>query len=472
VNITDDFLAGCDKVSLEQVLAFREIKAKRQRELLTLYKLPLISLGLNMPGEYKRFPLAERAFREEAAILRLTLEAEGIKIAHEESIDDPGGYGAFVSADAEAEFLKEIARRIEEEHPLGRLFDIDVLRQDGGKISRRDQDGSIRPCLICGGDAFVCGRARVHSAEELRNAAAALMTDFQREKLGETVAKAALRALMGEAAVTPKPGLVDRTNNGAHKDMDFFSFINSTAAVLPYFRSCALAGYDFAEDAPQKLMRLENAYPSHPASLFKSLRRGGKIAEREMLKAAGGVNTHRGIIFSFGIISAAFGVFFRHTEQPVAEDILAFAAVMCCRVVEDFSLAKESASHGENIQKRFGMGGIREEAAGGFPGVRDWGLPLLRRGFAAGLNCDEAGLGAFLNILAVTNDTNIVHRGSPDALHRIQKDTKDFLAAGPDAGAMRDYALKLDKEFILKNISPGGCADLLALSFFLCYLTD
>jgi holo-ACP synthase/triphosphoribosyl-dephospho-CoA synthase len=460
------------KVSLEQVLAFREYKARRQGELLAEYGLPLISLGLNMPGEYKRFPLAERSFREEIKILQLTLKAEGVKIVHEENIDDPGGYGAIISADAEAEFLKEIARRIEEEHPLGRLFDIDVLRKDGEKISRRDKGGPARPCLICGGDAFVCGRSRAHNVEDLQNATAAIMLNFQREELADITAKAALRALVGEVAVTPKPGLVDRANNGAHRDMDFFSFIDSTAAVLPYFRSCALAGYDFAEDTPGKLKDLEISQPCHPAALFRSLRRGGKIAEQEMLQAARGVNTHRGIIFSFGIISAAFGVFFRHTEQPAAEDILAFAAVMCCRVGEDFSIKKESVSHGEDIQKRFGMGGIREEAAGGFPCVRDYGLPLLRQAFAEGCGPDEAGLGAFLNILAVTNDTNIVYRGSPDTLRHIQKETKDFLATDPDAKAMREYALKLDREFISKNISPGGCADLLALSFFLCYLAD
>ena len=461
------FFAAAERVSLEDVLTFREEKAQRQKKLLAEYTVPLLCLGLNMPGEYKRFPLAARSFGEELKIVRLSLASEHIAIIHEETFEAAGGYAAFIAAEYPSEKLKEIAVRIEDSHPLGRLFDIDVLRQNGEKISRNIFGNQGRPCLICGGDAFVCGRSRAHSAEELRNAAAALMAAFQRERLADLIAAAALKALIGETAITPKPGLVDRTNNGAHKDMDFFSFINSTAAIIPYFRNCALTGFNAAEAPPEKMIALPLSNSGHPAALFDSLRPGGKIAELAMLEAAGGANTHRGLIFSIGLASAAFGVFFRHREQIAAEEILDFIASMTCRVAIDFSGG--GFSHGELIHKRYGTGGVREEAARGFPAVRE-ALPDLRQNLKAGYSLNDAGLAVLLRLLTSVTDTNIIHRSNPETLLEIQKNAAAFLASNPGPAEMAGYAAELDREFTTKNVSPGGCADLLALTLFLHWL--
>jgi holo-ACP synthase/triphosphoribosyl-dephospho-CoA synthase len=417
-----------------------------------------------MPGEYKRFPLAARSFREEFRIVKLSLAAEKIETAGEEFYETPGGYAAFIPADADAEELKQIALRLEDGHCLGRLFDIDVLNGKGEKLSRGDSGRSPRPCLICGGDAFACGRSRAHSAADLREAAVGLMVKALREKLGRLVAGAALRALIGEAAITPKPGLVDRANNGAHRDMNFFSFIDSSAAILPYFQSCALAGFDAAAETPP-----EASAESRAPALFNSLRPGGKIAEQEMLEATGGVNTHRGIIFSFGIASAAFGALFFRGERVSAEQVLDLAGAMTAHAGEDFARKKDrgALSHGEAVQKRYGRGGVREEASRGFPSVRNHGLPELRRLHGNGEGINDAGLGAFLRLLPVTADTNVIHRAGPETLKSIQEETAAFLDTAPDVRAMREYAAKLDEEFIGKNISPGGCADLLALTLFL-----
>jgi holo-ACP synthase/triphosphoribosyl-dephospho-CoA synthase len=364
---------------------------------------------------------------------------------------DAGGCVGFILAHAEPETLKQLSRFIEDTHPMGRLFDIDVLRQDRRKISRRDTGEANRPCLICGGDAFVCGRSRAHSVGELQNAAVSSMRRFRREKLGEMVAQAALRALVGEAAVTPKPGLVDRTNNGAHRDMDFFTFIDSTAVIIPYFRNCACAGFDAADEAP--------------AELFRRLRPGGKIAELEMHRATGGPNTHKGLIFSMGLASAAFGALYRRREKIDAAAVLEFIAAMTCHITDDFE--KECGSHGEIIHRRYGIGGVREEARRGFPSVRDWALPALRRSLTAGYSLNDAGIAVFLHLLGRVTDTNIIHRSGPEALAEIQKDAAAFLATNPGSKEINEYAAKLDREFIEKNISPGGCADLLALRLFL-----
>ena len=114
--------------------------------------------------------------------------------------------------------------------------------------------------------------------------------------------------------MSPKPGLVDRFHNGAHGDMDFFSFINSTAAIVPFFADCATAGFDYREKADDDDGGL---------ALFESLRQGGRIAEERMREASGGANTHRGMIFSLGVISAAYGFLF-YDDSRIIETCASF----------------------------------------------------------------------------------------------------------------------------------------------------
>ncbi|MDR1099350.1 MAG: citrate lyase holo-[acyl-carrier protein] synthase, partial [Treponema sp.] len=449
-------------------LAEKEDRARRQRELLDQFGPPVLCLTLNIPGAYKCFPLARRCCFEGLEALKRCLRAEGIIIRHEETGEGAAGYRALIAAGGEGFYLKELAIYIEEQHPLGRLFDIDVL-EERGKISRTALKAGERKCLICGGSAFACGRSRAHGLEELSGAVIKIMENFFREKLGTIISGAALGALMGEAAITPKPGLVDRANTGAHRDMDFFTFINSSAAIIPYFRDCALAGFESAPIPDEKTAETPapEKTPS-PVALFNSLRRGGKIAELVMREASGGVNTHRGLIFSLGILSAAFGRRYRHDEKPGLRDLLALCRSMTARLYEDFSQAPGGGrSHGEALYARYGIGGVRGEAFRGFPTVEDLSLPAFRRLLDEGYSLNDAGVAVFLLLLAHTEDTNIVHRSSPEVLKQIQENAAAFLAAKPGVEEMRKKAAELDGEFISLNISPGGSADLLAVTLFL-----
>jgi holo-ACP synthase/triphosphoribosyl-dephospho-CoA synthase len=417
------------------------------------YDSPLLRIALDVPGGYGHFPLAERSFREGLKAVRLRLAAERIPVLREEILETADGFAAIIAAGAPPEMLEKILRRFEDGHPLGRLFDIEVFRRDGGAIFRVDRRGKKTPD-------------------------AAAMLQFQRERLADQVAAAALRALVGEAAVTPKPGLVDRANNGAHRDMDFFSFIDSTASIIPFFRACALAGFDAAEIHPEKMMKLPHSDSGHPSALFGFLRPEGKIAELQMLEASNGANTHRGLIFSVGLASAAYGAFFRHQEQTAAGELLEFMAAMAYRITDDFAgggngcCGTGGLSHGESIHRHYGIGGIREEARLGFPAVRCHALPALRQSLKTGYGINDAGLAVFLRLLCVVTDTNIIHRSSPETLEEIRRDAAAFLEAEPGPAAMAEYTAKLDRDFTAKNISPGGCADLLALTLFLHRLCE
>ncbi|MDR3139138.1 MAG: citrate lyase holo-[acyl-carrier protein] synthase [Treponema sp.] len=455
-----EYFEGCPPAGLEEVLAERERRARRQEELLGRYRdlsggeHSLLSLTLNIPGGYKRFPLADRCFHEEARVVKIYLETEQIPVIHEEYTERAAGYAGFICAGAAPRGIKKLAESIEDTHSLGRLFDIDVLQARGGKLSRLDT-GRARPCLICEKPAFVCARSGAHSREELNRAVIGIMEGFTRERLGDIVGAAALRALLGEAAVTPKPGLVDRANNGAHRDMDFFSFIDSTAALLPWFRDCAVAGYLSAGSGGKD-----------PEALFRSLRQPGRAAELLMGRAAK-ANTHRGILFSLGVLSAAYGRLYRADERPAAGALLEFAARMTRSLADDFSCPGPAPSHGEAAYAESGIRGIRGEVSAGFPTVRDWGLPVLRRLLAEGRGMNDAGLGALLHLIARTEDTNILHRSDRQSLAAVQAGTAAFLAGNPGMEEMKQRAAEMDRDFTARNISPGGAADLLAVSIFL-----
>jgi holo-ACP synthase/triphosphoribosyl-dephospho-CoA synthase len=265
--------------------------------------------------------------------------------------------------------------------------------------------------------------------------------------------------MMSEAAVTPKPGLVDRANNGAHADMDFFTFIDSASALIPWFRDCALAGFDSG---------------CSPNALFENLRPRGMAAETLMKKATGGVNTHRGYIFCLGILCAAYGRLFRDTEKPELAGIIKFSQAMTAALTQDFfrSHEKGEPSHGQVVYAQSNIQGIRGEVSRGFPSVTEHALPLLRRILNDGYSLNDAGIAVFLHLLSVAEDTNMIYRGGLGAFRSIQKELRVFLDADPGMEEIREKAARMDREFIAGNISPGGCADLLGVAFFLHRITD
>jgi holo-ACP synthase/triphosphoribosyl-dephospho-CoA synthase len=466
---------------MEEVLAEREDRVRRQKELLDKFGPPLLCLTLNIPGPYKNFPWARRCFFEGLAALKKNLRAEGMGLRHEEWFEGPAGYRGFITVEAEGLAVKALSVQLEETHPLGRLFDIDVL-EGAGKIPRTAVGAEERKCLVCGGNAFACGRNRTHGVEELIPTVLQIMKNFFRARAEDLVSAAALGALLGEAAITPKPGLVDRVNKGAHRDMDFFTFIDSTAAIIPYFRECAAAGFESALTPEDPQSSGEAQEPSDPVKLFNSLRRRGKIAEQTMREATGGANTHRGLIFSLGLLCAAFGRLYRHDENPGLDRTLDLCRQMTAGLHEDFRQARKKAapglqeeralSHGEALYLRHGISGIRGEASRGFPTVRTIALPALGELLDAGHSLNDAGAAALLRLIAHTEDTNIVHRSSPEKLKEIQKNMAAFLETKPSMDALLKKAAELDGEFIRQHISPGGSADLLAVTLFLYRLFE
>ncbi len=441
------------EVTLMEMLEAREARAGRQRELLERCNLPLISFSLNIAGPVKNGPLIRRAFREGMDRLSSALQTARVKVLCREETDRPTGCEAILAVEGDAWAVKALCAELEDQDRLGRLFDMDVLAPDGTRLGREGLGKPPRACLVCGKTGKGCASRRLHRVEELQKVTRDILTDFFAREDGDLLAGQAVRALLYEVCTTPKPGLVDRANNGSHRDMDVFTFLDSTAALLPYFRQAVSIGQETA------------ALP--PADTFRRLRRVGIRAEQAMFAATGGINTHKGAVFSLGTVCAAAGRLWT-PEAPWAapERILAECGAMAREEAEaDLAMIGEQAAgtRGEEFFLKYGTRGIRGELAAGLPGVREVGLPALEEALAAGATMEQAGAAALVKLIARVEDTNLIARGGLEGQRWAAQAAAGLEGAVPG----QDTLDGLDRAFIQKNLSPGGCADLLAITYFL-----
>ncbi|MBW9332225.1 triphosphoribosyl-dephospho-CoA synthase MdcB [Herbaspirillum sp. RU 5E] len=260
------------------------------------------------------------------------------------------------------------------------------------------------------------------------------------------LARLAVRSLYQELVLYPKPGLVSRVDNGSHTDMTAQTFLRSLFALRHYFFQIAAAGLEGA------------SFPT-----LQSLAIG---AEERMLRATGGINTHRGAIFALGMLCAAMG-YARGRHMPLQ------AATLRATLLIQWgdALARHSAaalpggqhSHGQRVAAVHAVGGAREEGALGFPAVFEVALPQLQATLAAGRDLHHARIDALFALMAHLSDTNVYHRGGAEGAALVRSRSAAFLAAG--GTALPDWeaqALDCHREFVAHRLSPGGAADLLA----------
>lgn len=443
------------EVSLTEMLEAREKRAWRQRELLKLGRT-MICFTMNIAGPIKNSPLIGSGYDLGKQLLLGQLDVAGVAVSDFEEVREKTGNECILLADAEPLAVKAITAELEDCAPIGRLFDMDVLRPDGSKVERQELGLPGRRCLLCGESAQVCARSRKHSVEELQAKTREILREAVDEADSREAARYACQALLYEVAITPKPGLVDRENSGSHRDMDFFTFQASAAALQPYFAQCVRIGRQGG--APEKTLR--------------ALRLPGKLAEAEMRRATGGINTHKGAIFSMGILCGALGRLDREIwGNP--DRILDECAAMAKGIVsEDYrDLTPETAkTAGQKLYLRYGITGVRGQAEAGFPAVREVGLPALYTALGMGMDINEAGCAALLELIVHTADTNMIHRGGYEGMLRARLEAKSALER--DGFYSRRTLEELDAYFIENNLSPGGSADLLALTLLLFFLKE
>jgi triphosphoribosyl-dephospho-CoA synthase len=258
------------------------------------------------------------------------------------------------------------------------------------------------------------------------------------------IGRLAADCLRLEIRTYPKPGLVSHIDQGAHPDMDCALLEASAETLRPYFQQLADAGRVNAD--------------------MNALRRIGIAAEARMLRCTEGVNTHRGAIFGLGLLCAAAGL------REASGLKTALGQIVAERWGADISAGpRVQASHGAIMQQRYGAGGARAEAASGFHTLYAVALPALRQGRRlAPMDEQAARVHCCMALIASVDDTNLLHRGGPAGLAFAQFSARSFLAAGGAGQAhWLSQAQAMHCAFIERNLSPGGCADLLGMALFL-----
>lgn len=270
----------------------------------------------------------------------------------------------------------------------------------------------------------------------------------QAPSAAERLADLAVQALVDEADLSPKPGLVDRRGSGAHSDLHLGLMHASAQSLWPAFAAMA--------DAARSEGRVSQA-------LRETLGQLGRDGEAEMLRVTGGVNTHRGAIWALGLLSAAAAL---EADAPDARGVAATAAALAR--LSDPAVSVTSDSHGARVCRTYGVLGAREQAQHGFPAVIEQGLPQLLASRRGGAGEQNARLDALLAIMTELSDTCVLHRAGLDGLTRMQQGARAVLAAGGCASlAGRRQLRALEGEMLSLRASPGGAADLLAATLFL-----
>lgn len=265
------------------------------------------------------------------------------------------------------------------------------------------------------------------------------------------IAHLATRALHAELDTTPKPGLVDKDNNGAHRDMDHALMSRSIRALHPYFVRLALLG--FAEEMP----------------CHDDIVKIGIEAERAMYESTNGVNTYKGALFSMGLaVVAAAGKAWQKavvTPQNLSAAITKLAYAFPDTKGTHGSKAKQTASSETGTFK-----GALDNAREGYPMLfADW-LPfydnLRKNGEPHALHL------TLLRIMCDLDDTNIVYRTSLAMMRQVKEESRDVIRkwSGAEASARPDLDTILsdmNNSFVQRNVSPGGSADMLSLVVFI-----
>ncbi|MBW9150109.1 triphosphoribosyl-dephospho-CoA synthase CitG [Clostridium sp. CM028] len=264
------------------------------------------------------------------------------------------------------------------------------------------------------------------------------------------IAGYAIEAMLCEVAAYPSPGLVSSISKGAHIDMDHYSFIKSTSALSKYMVLFAQEGYS----------------KRTPKEIFKAIRNIGIEAEKEMFKATKGVNTHKGMIFLLGISCAAVTKVMY--DKKNFEEIQNIIKQMTRGLVQDelFYMNKDKfTSYGEKLFLKYNVEGIRGQVERGIPLVFDYSLGVYKENKAQKLN--SRLIHTLISIMQHCEDSNVLHRHSMDTLKEVKEKAIHIISLGGMATESGKAAVEeLDKEFTKSNISPGGSADLLAVTVF------
>lgn len=269
---------------------------------------------------------------------------------------------------------------------------------------------------------------------------------FSKQAIWQQIDDFALDALYEEINLENKPGLVCPSGNGSHADMDYGTFIASIQSLRGYFATLSAYGYDNKD--------------------FDDIKKAGIEQEIKMRQATNNINTHKGAIFNLGFASAAIGKCLQDNQTLTTQNI-------CAQIVESwqydltYRLERKADSHGQQMYKKYGVTGAIEMVATGFQIIQKTALPCFYETLYRTQDFEKAAMQTLMTLIASLSDTNLVWRGGMADLTNAQTMATQFLqAGGVHQPQWRQAVSTINDYFIHRNLSPGGSADLLAVTIF------
>ena len=269
---------------------------------------------------------------------------------------------------------------------------------------------------------------------------------FSKQAIWQQIDDFALDALYEEINLENKPGLVCPSGNGSHSDMNYDTFIASIQSLRGYFATLSAYGHDNKD--------------------FDEIKKAGIEQEIKMRQATNNINTHKGAIFNLGFASAAIGKCLQDNQTLTTQNI-------CAQIVESWQydlthrLERKADSHGQQMYKKYGVTGAIEMVATGFQIIQNIALPCFYETLYRTQDFEKAAMQTLMTLIASLSDTNLVWRGGMADLTNAQTIAKQFLqAGGVHQPKWRQAVNTINDYFIHRNLSPGGSADLLAVTIF------
>ncbi len=254
-----------------------------------------------------------------------------------------------------------------------------------------------------------------------------------------TLADLAVASLIEEVSLTPKPGLVDQNDQGSHDDLTFGMMVNSAKCLHETFYEMAMVAFG---EKPSQYLR-------------EQIGEIGRSGESTMYQVTNGVNTHKGAIWSLGLLTAAAAIH-RGESDEIA---LCFTAGEIARFEDPF--IPPSLTNGIKAVNKYGVNGAKVEAQLAFPHIRTISLPIFKSSLNQ-FDYETAKFYSFLALMVNLDDTCLLHRGGLDGLGYAKQYAANILENGH-----LDELKSMNEEFIKRRLSPGGSADLLAATIYL-----
>ncbi|MCH7383168.1 triphosphoribosyl-dephospho-CoA synthase [Acinetobacter dispersus] len=262
----------------------------------------------------------------------------------------------------------------------------------------------------------------------------------------ELIADMAVQALIDEVNLTPKPALVDQRGSGAHDDLTLELMERSAQCLFPMFKAMAEAAELYGEVC---------------TALREDIGQLGRYGEHRMLQVTHGVNTHRGAIWSIGLVVTSAALILINQKKCTAELLCKTASELA--KIEDQFAPIQPMTHGQKARQKFGINGAKQQAQQGFPVITEYGLAQLHRSRVKGMSESSARLDALLAMMGQLTDTCVIHRSGLEGLHKMQVGAQQVLALGGCSTTQGQQRLaQLEHDLLAIRASAGGAADLLA----------